>query len=182
MDTDALQRETALPGALNAERRERFEDLLAANRPALARLAASYATSPADRDDLLQEIAMGLWLALPGFRAECSERTFLFRIAHNHCIDHITRRRPMASLQELELDPVDGGRSVEATLTQEQESARLTDAVRRLPLVQRQVVVLALEDLDYAQIGEVLGITENNVGVRLNRARTSLRKLMGDTP
>ena len=45
-----------------------------------------------------------------------------------------------------------------------------------------QQTILALEDLDYAQIGEVLGITENNVGVRLNRARASLRKLMGETP
>jgi RNA polymerase sigma-70 factor (ECF subfamily) len=55
-------------------------------------------------------------------------------------------------------------------------------AVRRLPLIQRQVVVLALEDLDYAEIGAVLGISENNVGVRLNRARASLRKLMGECP
>jgi len=164
------------------DRERRFLALLNANLPALGRLAGSYAGSTGEREDLLQDIALALWQALPRFRGESSERTFLFRIAHNHCIDHITRRRPMASLQELELDPVDGGRSVEATLTQEQESARLTDAVRRLPLIQRQVVVLALEDLDYAQIGEVLGITENNVGVRLNRARTSLRKLMGETP
>ena len=164
------------------DRERRFLALLNANLPALGRLAGSYAGSTGEREDLLQDIALALWQALPRFRGESSERTFLFRIAHNHCIDHITRRRPMASLQELELDPVDGGRSVEATLTQAQESARLTDAVRRLPLSQRQVVVLALEDLDYAQIDEVLGITENNVGVRLNRARTSLRKLMGETP
>jgi RNA polymerase sigma factor (sigma-70 family) len=164
------------------DRERRYLALLNANLPALGRLAGSYAGSTGEREDLLQDIALALWQALPRFRGESSERTFLFRIAHNHCIDHITRRRPMASLQELELDPVDGGRSIEATLTQEQESARLTNAVRRLPLVQRQVVVLALEDLDYAQIGEVLGITENNVGVRLNRARASLRKLMGDTP
>ncbi|RYG68068.1 hypothetical protein EON77_15875, partial [bacterium] len=81
MDSDFVNPEIALDSAASNDRRERFEALLAANRPALARLAASYATSPADRDDLLQEIAMGLWLALPTFRAECSERTFLFRIA-----------------------------------------------------------------------------------------------------
>ena len=88
----------------------------------------------------------------------------------------------MASLQEMELDPVDGSRSIEAALTNQQDSARLQEAVRRLPLIQRQVVVLALEDMDYAEIGAVLGISENNVGVRLNRARASLRKLMGETP
>ena len=164
------------------DRERRYLALLNANLPALGRLANSYAGSSGEREDLVQDIALALWQALPRFRGESSERTFLFRIAHNHCIDHITRRRPMASLQELELDPEDGGRSIEATLTHEQESSRLMAAVRRLPLIQRQVIVLALEDLDYAQIGEVLGITENNVGVRLNRARASLRKLMGETP
>lgn len=164
------------------DRERRFLALLNANLPALGRLAGSYAGSTGEREDLVQDIALALWQALPRFRGESSERTFLFRIAHNHCIDHITRRRPMASLQDLELDPVDGSRSIEATLTDQQDSARLQEAVRRLPLIQRQVVVLALEDMDYAEIGAVLGISENNVGVRLNRARASLRKLMGETP
>lgn len=162
------------------DRERRYLALLNANLAALGRLAASYAGSTGERDDLMQEIALALWQALPRFRGECSERTFLFRIAHNHCVNHIVRRRPTASLQELELDPEDGARPVEARLTDAQQSARLHDAVRRLPLIQRQVVMLALEDLDYAEIAAVLGITETNVGVRLNRARASLRKMMGE--
>lgn len=164
------------------DRERRFRALLDANLAALGRLAGSYAGSTGEREDLLQDIALALWQALPRFRGESSERTFLFRIAHNLCIDHITRRRPMASLQELEIDPADGGHTPEATLSEQQQSARLTAAVHRLPLIQRQVVILALEDLDYAEIAAVLGITENNVGVRLNRARASLRKLMGESP
>jgi RNA polymerase sigma factor (sigma-70 family) len=163
-------------------RERRFLALLNANLAALGRLAGSYARSTAEREDLVQDIALALWQALPRFRGESSERTFLFRIAHNHCIDHITRRRPMASLEDLELDPVDGARSIESALSQQQDSARLMAAVRRLPLIQRQVVVLALEDMDYAEIAAVLGITENNVGVRLNRARATLRRLMGESP
>ena len=164
------------------DRERRFLALLNANLPALGRLAGSYVRSGAEREDLLQDIALALWQALPRFRGESSERTFLFRIAHNHCIDHITRRRPMASLQELELDPPDGATSIETRLNNEQDSARLTEAVRQLPLIQRQVVVQALEDMEYAEIAQVLGITENNVGVRLNRARATLRKLMGECP
>lgn len=180
MDTDALQTDAALHGAPQTERLARFEALLTANRPALARLAASYATSPADRDDLLQEIAMGLWLALPGFRAECSERTFLFRIAHNRCISHLARRRPQVSLDELEIDPVDHGATPDAGVADAQQTERLQAAVRRLPLTYRQVIVLLLEDLDYRQIAEVLGISESNVGARLTRARGLLRTQLGD--
>ena len=161
-------------------REQRFLALLNANLGALGRLASSYAGSTGERDDLLQEIALALWQALPRFRGESSERTFLFRIAHNHCINHIVRRRPTESLQQLELDPADDARPVDQMLSAAQESARLVAAVRRLPLIQREVVVLALEDMDYAEIAAVLGISETNVGVRLNRARASLRKLMGE--
>ena len=161
-------------------REQRFLVLLKANLPALGRLAGSYAGSTGERDDLLQEIALALWQALPRFRGECSERTFLFRIAHNRCINHIVRRRPMESLQAMELDPADDARPIELALGQAQESARLLQAVQRLPLIQRQVIVLALEDMDYQEIASVLGISETNVGVRLNRARTSLKRMMGE--
>lgn len=161
-------------------REQRFLTLLNANLGALGRLASSYAGSTGERDDLLQEIALALWQALPRFRGESSERTFLFRIAHNHCINHIVRRRPNDSLQALELDPVDDSPPPDSVLGAAQDSERLLDAVRRLPVIQREVVVLALEDMDYAEIAAVLGISETNVGVRLNRARASLRKLMGE--
>jgi RNA polymerase sigma-70 factor (ECF subfamily) len=161
-------------------REQRFLTLLNANLGALGRLASSYAGSTGERDDLMQEIALALWQALPRFRGESSERTFLFRIAHNHCINHIVRRRPTESLQHLELDPEDESRPIEAVLGAVQESEQLVAAVRRLPLIQREVVVLALEDMDYAEIAAVLGISESNVGVRLNRARATLRKLMGE--
>jgi len=163
-------------------REQRFLTLLKANLPALGRLAGSYAGSTGERDDLLQEIALALWQALPRFRGECSERTFLFRIAHNRCINHIARRRPMESLQAMELDPADDTRPIEMSLGQAQDSARLLQAVQRLPLIQRQVIVLALEDMDYQEIASVLGISETNVGVRLNRARTTLKRLMGERP
>jgi RNA polymerase sigma-70 factor (ECF subfamily) len=172
--------DAALTGMATTQRRERFEALLAANRPALARLAASYATSPADRDDLLQEIAMGLWLALPSFRAECSERTFLFRIAHNRCISHLARRRPQVSLDDLEIEPADHGMGPDAGVSHQQQTERLQAGVRRLPLPYRQVIVLLLEDLDYRQIADVLGITETNVGARLTRARALLRNELGE--
>jgi RNA polymerase sigma-70 factor (ECF subfamily) len=165
---------------IDPAREQRFLTLLNANLGALGRLANSYAGSTGERDDLLQEIALALWQALPRFRGESSERTFLFRIAHNHCINHIVRRRPTDSLQQLELDPVDESRPIDAVVGAAQESGQLLAAVRRLPLIQREVVVLALEDMDYGEIAAVLGISETNVGVRLNRARASLRTLMGE--
>ena len=160
---------------------ERFENLLAQNNASLARLATSYTRSRSDRDDLLQEIAMGLWQALPNFREECSERTFLFRIAHNRCITYISRRRSTEPLDEHEDALPDPAPTVESRIDADQRSQSLMRAVRKLPLHYHQVVVLALEGMDYRETSAVLGISESNVGVRLNRARALLKAALGES-
>jgi RNA polymerase sigma factor (sigma-70 family) len=155
---------------------ERFRTLLETNRAALGRLAASYARTASDRDDLLQDIAIALWRALPAFRGECSERTFLFRIAHNRCLSHLSRRATAVPIESV--DVVDPAPDAEAALSDEQRSGRLLAAVRALPLIYRQVITLTLEGLSYRDIAQILGIGESNVGVRLNRARQMLRALL----
>lgn len=159
---------------------ERFDRLLREYGTALVRLASSYARSSSDRDDLLQEMALGLWQALPGFREECSERTFLYRVAHNRAIAFLMRQRQPATMaQSNPADLADPSLDPETALAREQGQRRLGDAVRALPLMYRQVVTLMLEGLDYREISEVLGISESNVGARLTRARGLLRTMMG---
>lgn len=68
--------------------------------------------------------------------------------------------------------------SAEQKLLRRQQGQHLIDAVRRLPLSLRQVVMLTLEGLDYAETAAILGISENNVGVRMSRARDILRQLL----
>jgi RNA polymerase sigma-70 factor (ECF subfamily) len=159
---------------------ERFGRLLVANHAPLTRLAASYAATRSDRDDLTQEIAIALWRALPSFRGECSERTFLFRIAHNRCITHLSKKRDTVSIEEAGIDPEDPEPSSEAVVAEEQERRRFLEAVRGLPVIHREVLVLFLEGMDYGEIAAVVGISTSNVGVRLNRARQRLRTLLGD--
>jgi RNA polymerase sigma factor (sigma-70 family) len=146
---------------------------------ALARLAAGYAADPADRDDLVQEILVALWRALPTFRGESSERTFVFRVAHNRALTFVARRRRHAPLEDA--GPVADPRPLaDAALARAQRHARLVDAVRRLPEPQRQTVMLHLEELSHEEIAEVQGTTVGNVAVRLTRARKALRALLGE--
>jgi RNA polymerase sigma factor (sigma-70 family) len=161
-----------------AELERRLSALLAEHSAPLARLAASYVRDAGDRDDLLQDIAVAIWRALPRFRGECSERTFLFRIAHNRGIAYITRRRVPVVDAEGELEVADARPNPEETLSTEQQGRRLLDAVQRLPVGHRQVVTLMLEGLSYGEIADVLGMTETNVGARLTRARTMLRRML----
>jgi RNA polymerase sigma-70 factor (ECF subfamily) len=102
----------------------------------------------------------------------------VFRIAHNRGTSHVARRRlPTADASE-ELEIADAAPNPEQALSTEEEGRRLMAAVRRLPLAYRQVVTLALEGVSYAEIADVLGISDSNVGARLTRARHMLRALL----
>lgn len=156
----------------------RFDRILREYGPSLARLTFGYEKNAGPRDELMQEIALAIWQALPRFRGECSERTFVYRIAHNCSLTYVCRRRPAhASIEDLPspVEPVDPRPHPDEQLAQAHQRDRLRSAVQRLPLVYRQVVMLMLEDLSQAEMAEVLGISENNVAVRLNRARNALK-------
>lgn len=158
---------------------QRYDRILSEHGPALRRVAATYEADPARREDLFQEICLALWQALPRFREEASERTFAFRIAHNRGLTHGWRARGSATADLDEAEEVaDPRQDPESELQEGERRDRLREAVRRLPLTARQVVVLSLEGLSQREIGEVLGITENNVAVRLTRARKLLRQAL----
>lgn len=157
---------------------DEIEELLVRYEPALRRLATSYERDPALREDLLQEMLFALFRALPGWRRACSERTFVYRVANNRALTHLAGRRPpFADLERAEAVP-DPAPLPEAATVASQEREALLVALRRLPIAQRQPLTMALEGLTPREIGEILGITENNVAVRLTRARAALRELL----
>lgn len=168
-------------GGEEAALRERLAALLTAHGPGLSRVARAYASRTSETDDLLQEIALALWRALPAFRGECSERTFVFRVAHNRGITFAerVRRAPPTGTEpapdELEATPA----SAEEQLDGHRRREALWRAIHALPPGGRAVVTLALEGLSHEEIGEVLGISANAVAVRLSRGRDQLRKMLG---
>jgi RNA polymerase sigma factor (sigma-70 family) len=161
---------------------EQYERIFAAYGPALARLTACYEFRPDAREDLLQEILVAIWKALPNFRGDCSDKTFTLRVAHNRCLTHVWKRgKSRESESELPEVP-DPRRSPEALAIDTRRRETLLAAIRALPVNYRQVITLALEDLAPAEIAAVLGVSENNVGVRLNRARKALRAILEERP
>jgi RNA polymerase sigma factor (sigma-70 family) len=164
---------------------QQFDRILAEHGPAIARLASSYEAVASIREELVQEVALAIWQALPHFRGECSERTFVFRIAHNRGLSHACRRKaPHQPLDDLEDSdqPVDPRPRPDEQAVQIDYRAQLVSGIQSLPVTHRQIIVLMLEGLSHAEMAEVLGITENNVAVRLNRARKALKDAMGVTP
>lgn len=160
----------------------RYDELLRRDGPALRRVAASYEADAARAEDLFQEICLAVWQALPRFRGDSSERTFVFRIAHNRGLSHRSRRRPPGDDLDAAAELPAPGPSPEAAAHASERREQLRAAVRALPLPLEQVLTLALEGLSTKEIGEVLGITDNNAAVRLTRARQALRRALGGGP
>jgi RNA polymerase sigma factor (sigma-70 family) len=158
-----------------------IEQVLTEFRPVLGRTAAMFASPGSDRDDLLQEIYVALLSALPRYRAESSLRTYVLRVAHNCGIRRVARRRSAATPLD-EGDHASPAPGPEREAQARQEVERLSTAVRELPLAARQVLVLTLEGLSQREIGQVLGIEENVVSVRLHRARSVLRERSSEAP
>src|SRR5580700_2882341 len=71
-----------------------FDRILRVHGAAISRLAFGYETVASVREELVQDIALAIWQALADFRGECSERTFVYRIAHNRGLSHVWKRRP----------------------------------------------------------------------------------------
>ncbi len=155
----------------------RFCELFEAYQPALRRLVSAYVVNSADREDLLQEIAAGIWKSLPGFRGESSERTWIYRIAHNIAIrssSQVRARRAREPGLESSFDHPSGERSAEAALLLGEKQRALMDAIRELAAAERQIVTLHLEGLSAAEIEEVTGVSAGAIATRLTRIRQKL--------
>ncbi len=155
----------------------RFCELFDAYQPALRRLVSAYVANPADREDLLQDIAAGIWKSLPDFRGDASERTWIYRIAHNIAIRNCSRVRSRGTREMLAGGPLDRPseqRGAEEALLLDERVQTLMGAIRDLPVLDRQMVTLHLEGLSAVDIEEVTGVSRGAVATRLSRIRQRL--------
>ena len=136
---------------MSSPEQSRYEDLLQRHLPALRRLCWSYARDEAETDDLLQEIALALWTALPRFRGDSTERTWLYRVGHNTAISYLTGTKRRAAREHgcgcSSVAEVPSATDPESDAIQRQRQMHLQQAIRELPVTDRQVIVLYLEGL-----------------------------------
>lgn len=149
-----------------------FDDWMT-ERPGLVfKVVRSYAQTPEDRDDLFQEIATQLWRSIPQFRGESSPNTWIYRVALNCAIRWSQQQKRRREGQEFHA-------ASEAVLRQSpaQPDPRLEwlyVQIGRMDPVDRSLTLMLLDGFSYREMAEVLGITENYVGVKINRLKEEL--------
>lgn len=160
---------------------ERPEEILRQYAPAMARLAAAYLPPGPLRAELEQEIALAIYRALGSYRGECSVRTYIYRVAH-HCAlravmrhEHQIKGQQAYAQQHQHHESHERSPDQEQALLKRERQEAMAQAVRGLPLGLRQPLMLRLEGLSAAEIGELMGLNEGAVHVRLHRATKQLK-------
>ncbi|HWD27290.1 MAG TPA: sigma-70 family RNA polymerase sigma factor [Rhizomicrobium sp.] len=162
---------------------ERYTRAAAEYGPALERLARAYEADADQRRDLLQEVHLALWRSFALFDGRCALRTWVYRVGHNAAASHVAARRraragAMVALEDLELSDDDAG--PERALGEQQALARLMAMIRALKPPDAQVMLLYLEDMDAAAIGEITGISAGAIATKIHRIKALLAKRFHD--
>jgi RNA polymerase sigma factor (sigma-70 family) len=157
-----------------------FDRIVQEQGAMIKRIASSHEAEPHLAEELVQDIYVAIWRALPSFRGNSQLRTFVARIATNRAVTHVKRALKLPASREVDEDIPAPGEGPESRAIALDEQSKLITAVRMLPLSYRQTAMLTLEGLTPHEIADVLGITANAVSIRMARAKELLRSLIGD--
>ena len=151
----------------------RYAEAAAEFGAALERLARAYEPDPDKRRDLLQEIHIALWRSLARFDGRCSLRTWIYRVAHNTATSKALRPRTNAPTLVALDDSLESiaVADEEETFDRRRALERLHDLIRQLRPLDRQVLLLYLEQLDAASIAEITGLSAANVSTKVRRIK-----------
>jgi RNA polymerase sigma-70 factor (ECF subfamily) len=132
-----------------------------------------------DAKDLMQELLLAMWKAIPAFRQGAKVSTFLYRVAHNAALTwERSRRNYRRRLEKYEsmMPPPEATDRVEGADPERLE--RLYAAIRALPPLDRSLILLALDGMSYREMAEIHGLSESNTGARLSRLKQKLSTTM----
>ena len=153
---------------------KQFLTLIDGQQGIIHKVCRLYRDSPEDREDLFQEIIYQLWRAMPSFKGEAKVSTWIYRVALNTAIAAFRKKRPEIEYSAVLPDLLEEPQSEELAIRQE----RLFAALKQLDDSEKAIITLYFEELSYQQIAEVTGISENYVGVKLNRIKNKIQKLL----
>jgi RNA polymerase sigma-70 factor (ECF subfamily) len=162
---------------LNKELEHNFVALLEEHQNIVHKVCRLYTNNQEAHNDLFQEITIQLWKAYPKFRGDAKFSTWMYRVGLNTAIT--LYRKSKRTINTYEIESFQYKIKAEAyDDTEEQQLKLLYEAVHQLNDIEKALVFLYLEEKDYKEISETLGITEVNARVKMNRIKTKLKTIL----
>ena len=156
------------------EHKQILEKWLEQHKTLVFKVVRSFAFSKAEREDLFQEILIQIWRSIPGFKKQSALTTWLYRVSLNTALSWSRKERKYSdSRQSLEQNE---------QLLQVSEKPLderihwLYEEISKLNEIDRSLILLLLDGFSYREMSGILGISESNVGVKINRIKKYLSK------
>ncbi len=153
------------------EQQQIFEEWLSMHKGLIFKIVRAYAFTAMDRDDLFQEITIQVWRSIPSFKHESAVTTWLYRISLNTSIKW-TRKEQKYNQPET----LDNAHHLlqENTIQMDEQLVWLYEEIYKLDEIDRSIFLLLLDGFSYKEMANILGITESNIGVKINRIKKQL--------
>lgn len=152
--------------------KEAFLQIINEHQNIVHKVSRMYRDRPADREDLFQDIVYQLWRAYPKFRGESKVSTWIYRIALNTAMAFYRKKRLNVEFQSETIEKIDEVKEAS------QQEEQLYNALYQLSEPERAIISLYLEDYSYNEIADIIGISENYVGVKINRIKNRLKEIL----
>jgi RNA polymerase sigma-70 factor (ECF subfamily) len=152
-----------------------FDEIFHKNRDRVYRLCCMYTGDADARKDLMQDIFIRVWENLGSFRGEAAMSTWIYRIALNTCLTHVRSLKKDARVSRMpgNFDIADSESAGDNT----PDMDAFIRAVNQLPVYERALITLYLEDLSGKEIADITGLSEANVRVKIHRIKERLSEL-----
>jgi len=151
-----------------------FVEIFEANIGIIYKISNAYTKTTADRDDLINDIALELWKAFPRFKGHAKISTWIYRIALNTSMNYKRRQKKEISLFS-DLKQIDNI----STLIDNEDNSNidlLYNCIEDLDEINKAIIILYLDNNSHDEISEITGISKTNVGTRISRIKEQLRK------
>ena len=142
----------------------------------IIKLCRAYTNSQEDFEDYYQEVCLQIWRSKENFRKESQWSTWVYRISLNVCLTLLKKKKNKG--QHFVSDSLTAEETEDNYAFSDESLNLLYDAIRQLSEIDRAIIMLYLEEKSYKEIADIIGTNPNNIGVRVKRIKTRLKKIL----
>lgn len=159
--------------------KNQFAGIISQNQGILHKISSLYCNDPEEKKDLFQEILYQLWRSYPTFRNESKISTWIYRVALNTAITYLRKKKARPE-QNTFTENIHDLQDVDEQAVLDRKFRLLYKSIEKLEKIEKAIIMLYLEESSYEEIADIMGITSNHVGVKLNRIKFKLKSLINN--
>ena len=159
------------------EQQQQFADWMRDHSAILHHVVNGFVSGD-DRNDLMQEVLIAVWKSIPAFRGQSKATTYLYRVSHNAALFWARTEKNYQRRVDQFRESESTAKVPEPGAETDERLVQVYAAIRELKPTDRSLILMSLDGLSYREMSDVLGISESNVGVKLNRIKAQLSETM----